>query len=232
MCQNFNVRGKICYLLHSKPHASWKEFPFVLGESRSLLWSGFGKVIHYLSCAVCLGSILWKHGSEPTWETSQTCQATKRVTDERWNKSQSNTIRCRRETALKESGVCVQGCFVIWGLLCQGSNRLVRKEHRCVIYIWGKVHYKSVHHRVQAAIIQHHSRTLYVVNVVERFSCFGESVIHNLLTTSPWHPLYKASKSPGKGQLPSFWKKKNKLKNQLVITSFTDGSFCSCPELS
>jgi len=35
------------------------------GESWSLLQSGFGKIIPYLSHAIWLGSILWKHGSEP-----------------------------------------------------------------------------------------------------------------------------------------------------------------------
>lgn len=71
----------------------------VLGESGSLLWSVFGKVMLYLSCAICLCSILWKCGSEPTWETSHICQATKWVTDERWNKSLSNTTRCLRDRA-------------------------------------------------------------------------------------------------------------------------------------
>lgn len=134
---------EICWL-HSKLQGSCKGFFF--GESKSLLWTVFGKITLYLSCTVCLWCILWKHGCEPTWETNHTCQATKWVTDERWNKSLSNTTRCLRDRA-EAIRWAHTGKLCYPGLLCQGN---IWWGRTCFIYMWGKEHYISVSCAVQA----------------------------------------------------------------------------------
>lgn len=155
----------------------------VLGESESLLRSVFGKVILYLSCAICLCSILWKHGSEPTWETSRTCQATKWVTDERWNKSLSNTTRCLRDRAeairwAHMEALLSRGCFARAAIAGEEGDVLFIFEEKsiiCLSAVWCK-HAISCHHSTSW------QGTVCGKWCQRRRSCFGESGILNVLT--------------------------------------------------
>lgn len=149
MCQNFNVRGKVCEFPHAKLSSSFKDFPSPLGKSWSLLQSGFGKIIPYLShaWAACLMKTWpWTYLRDQAYLPSH--KANEWVTDEWWKPEQHHPLSerqlwrnqvCTCRNALSSRGCSARPVIGWW-----------RREHRCVVYVWGKECYKSVHHRVQA----------------------------------------------------------------------------------